>query len=142
MSVISLLLVAVHTGITHQLGRAIDQIFIQLGLLPENTIKKIMMSTGPSYSYVSANKAMFILLNLILGVSSFKLISERGAKFSGWIYGISVTIIFLLIGLTLAIQSGDRFNLVCVIWGVAVTLCIQIPLATVVFTKHKVNLRP
>ena len=78
--------IAVFSGSTYKLSKFIvDPKLIQLGLIPENVINKLMIGTGPSYSYVSVNKALFILLNLILGFISFKLIRKRGTKYSGFI---------------------------------------------------------
>lgn len=126
--------VMVLSGITYQSGKIIDQVLIKLGLMPEHIIDKLAPSTGPSYSYVPVNIALFIVLNLVLGFIAFKLIGKRSAMYSGRIYGISMTLVFLLVSSTLVIQSGDGFNWICVLWGVALTLFIQILLATIMLT--------
>ena len=130
--------IAVFSGSTYKLSKfIIDPKLIQLGLIPENVINKLMIGTGPSYSYVSVNKALFILLNLILGFIAFKLIYQRGTKYSGFIYGISMTLIFILVASILTIQSGDPFNWICVVFGIPVTLFIQIILATSLLKNNK-----
>jgi len=128
---------AVFSGSTYKFSKFIvDQKLIQLGLMPEHIINKLIIGTGPSYSYVSVNKALFILLNLILGFITFKLICKRGTKYSGFIYGISMTLIFILVASILTIQSGDPFNWICVVFGIPVTLFIQIILATILLKKN------
>ena len=130
-------LVAISSGFTHHLGKLVDGILIQLGLVPWQIVNKLNMSKSLSYSYVSVNEAVFILINIFAGFITFKLIFKRGTKFSGFIYGISMTLIFLLVASILTIQSGDPFNWICVLFGIPVTLFIQILLATVVFKRSK-----
>lgn len=107
--------------------------------MPEHIINKLTISTAPSYSYVSVNKVVFIFFNLFFGFITFKLINKRGTKYSGWIYGISMTLVFLLISSILTIQSGDPFNWMCVIFGFPVTLFIQLLLATVMLKRSKLK---
>jgi len=130
--------IAVFSGSTYKLSKFIvDPKLIQLGLIPENVINQLMIGTGPSYSYVSVNKVLFILLNLVFGFITFKLICKRGTKYSGLIYGIFMALIFLLVASILTIQSGDPFNWLCVVFGIPVTLFIQIILATSLLKNNK-----
>lgn len=130
--------IAVFSGSTYTLSKFIvDPKLIQLGLIPENVINELMIGTGPSYSYVSVNKVLFILLNVVFGFITFKLICKRGTKYSGLIYGIFMTLIFILVASILTIQSGDPFNWICVVFGIPVTLFVQIILATSLLKNNK-----
>jgi len=97
---------ALSTGVLYQLARLTDKIRIQLGLIPEHILPKLI--GGYSYAIVPVNKTVFIILSLVFGFFAFKLIIKRGTKCSGWIYGISMTIIFFLVSSILVILSGSR----------------------------------
>jgi len=125
--------VALSTAVLYRLARLTDKVRIQLGLMPEHMLPKL--TGGYSYSIVLVNKAAFILLSLIFGFVAFKLISKRGTKFSGWIYGIFMTVIFYFVGSALVIISKDPFNWLAVMFGVPVTFFIQSFLATFLLKK-------
>lgn len=129
--------VALTTGVLYQLARLTDRIRIQLGLIPEHIIPNL--TGGYAYSIVSVNITIFIIINLICGFYAFKLISKRGTKYSGLVYGISMSFIFFLISSILTIFSGDPFNLIAVMFGVPVTLFIQVLLANFSVTRNNNN---
>lgn len=89
-----------------------------------------------SFSYVNVNEGLFIFLNIILGFVAFKVINKRGTRFSGWIYGLYMTLVFLFVASIYTMQSGDPFNWICVVFGLPVTLFVQILLASVLIKKE------
>lgn len=130
--------VALSTGVLYQLARLTDRIRIQLGLIPEHILPNLIgeYAAGYAYSIVPVNITVFIILNLVFGFSAFRLISKRGTKYPGWIYGISMSFIFFLVSSILTILSGDPFNWLAVMFGVPVTLFIQVILATFSITRN------
>ena len=126
--------IALFTGVLYQIARLTDIIRIQLGLMPEHILPKLI--GGFSYSIVPVNKFVFISLSLVFVFFAFKLISKRGTKCSGWIYGISMTIIFFLVSSIFVILSDDPFNWLAVIYGIPVTFFIQGLLATLILAKN------
>ncbi|HBV95700.1 MAG: hypothetical protein JL50_10435 [Peptococcaceae bacterium BICA1-7] len=132
--IVLIFVVALSTGALYQLARLTDSIRIQLGLIPEHILPKLV--GGYAYSIVPVNITIFIIINLVCGFSAFRIISKRGTKYPGWIFGISMTLIFFLISSILTILSGDPFNWLAVIYGVPVTLFIQVLLATYSVTRN------
>ena len=126
--------VALSTGVLYQLARLTDRIRIQLGLISKHILPKLI--GGYAYSIVPVNITIFIIINLVFGFYAFRLISKRGTKYSGWIYGISMSFIFFLVSSILTILSGDPFNWLAVMFGVPVTLFIQVLLATFSITRN------
>lgn len=127
--------VALSTGVLYKLARLTDSIRIQLGLIPEHILPKLI--GGYAYSIVPVNITLFIIINLVCGFSALRIISKRGTKYSGWIFGISMSFIFFLVSSILTILSGDPFNWLVVIFGLPVTLFIQVLLATFSVTRNK-----
>jgi len=132
--------VALSTGVLYQLARLTDIIRIQLGFIPEHILPKLI--GGYAYSIVPVNVTIFIIINLVCGFSALRIISKRGTKYPGWIFGISMSCTFFLISSILTILSDDPFNWLVVIFGVPVTLFIQVLLAIFSVTRnnHKESL--
>lgn len=126
--------VALSTGVLYQFARLTDSIRIQLGLIPEHILPKLI--GGYAYSIVPVNITVFIIINLVCGFSALRIIGKRGTKYPGWIFGISMTFIFFLVSSILTILSGDPFNWLVVIFGVPVALFIQVLLATFSLTRN------
>jgi len=127
--------VSLSTGVLYRLARLTDRIRIELGLIPEHILPNLI--GGYSYSIVPVNIAVFIIFNLVFGFFAFRLIGKRGTKYLSWIYGISMSFVFFLVSSVLTILSGDPYNWLVVMFGIPVTLVIQVLLATFLVTNDK-----
>ena len=125
---------AVSTGFAYQLARLIDRIRIQLGLMPEHVLPKLIGNFA--YSIVPVNITIFIIINFVFGVITFKLIKKRRTKYSGPTHGAFMSFIFLIVGSILTVLSRDPFNWLAVISGFPITLFIQVLLATILLNEN------
>ncbi len=124
---------ALASGLASHVAVLVDRIRILLKLMPEHIIRKLV--GGNAYSIVPVNIAIFIIINFVLGMVAFKLIRQRGTKYSGLIYGIFMSLIFLALGSAYTILSRDPFNWLVVMVGVPITIIVQVPMATYLLRK-------
>ncbi|MCL6479995.1 MAG: hypothetical protein K6T65_16640 [Peptococcaceae bacterium] len=128
-------LASVSFGYTHLLSKLTDSALIQLGLMPEHMIPKLVYRYAYSYKYV--NIVVFVILNTLWGYISFKLIKQRDTKLPGFIFAVLMSLILFIVGSIYTVLSGDPFNWIAVVFGLPITFFTQGLLATVILAGKR-----
>lgn len=123
------------SGLAYRLAKTVDKVRIYLGLVPKHMLPK--MIGGYSQSILPVNITIFIVINTLFGLLAFKLIRKRGSNYSGLIYGLFMSLVFLIIALILVGLSNDPFNYLAVFLGLPIVLFIQSCVASCLLFKKE-----